>query len=152
YFWTARLKSCPDTTSLLPLELLDHFHYHGADGLQALRAQLVHGVVVGVPRRVVEVDQVDGWSAALDEGHVIVVNRLRFVYKRRRVAEVRGGLPHQSSQRRVPIGLALDVEMFVADHVDVDQGFQLAQGSILLPALGQMPAAVEIIGIAPLLA
>jgi len=42
--------------ALLPLEPLDHIQDHGADDLQALRAQLVHGVGVGVPRIVVEID------------------------------------------------------------------------------------------------
>jgi len=56
----------------LSFQPLDYLIHHGTDDLHALRAELVHGVRVGVPRRIVDVDQIDRRGAGANEGNVIV--------------------------------------------------------------------------------
>src|SRR5579864_1068807 len=134
------------------LQAVNHFHDHGTDDIEALRAQLIHGVGVLVPRRIIDVDDVDGRHAQLDERHVIVFFPLLIVLKICAVAQLSGRGPHHFSQGRVALRLLFDVQVLIADHVDVDQRLQPRERAVFAPAVGQVPAAVQVVGIDPLLA
>src|SRR5580704_8429841 len=67
----------------------------------------------------------------------------------RSVPQIRGSFPNQTGQLRIAGGLALDVEIPVADHVDQDESFYLREQAVLLPAGGEMLAPVYAVSVAP---
>src|ERR1019366_460676 len=95
---------------LLALQLVDHVQRYGADNFQTPGAEFIHGVFVGVPRRIVEVDNIDGGDTHLDEGHVIVVGGDGLVGKVGLIAELGGGAPEKLSQERGGIGFLPDIQ------------------------------------------
>src|SRR6185437_4543294 len=60
-----------------------------------------------------------------------------------------GGLSNQIFHPGCGTGVAQDVEVLVPNHVSKKQRFDLFAGSILLPFLREMAAAVESVRIAP---
>ena len=66
------LGSAPLLSCLLTFEPLDYLIYDRSDDLHALRTDLIHGVRVGMPWRIVDVDQIDSRGASANEGNVVV--------------------------------------------------------------------------------
>src|ERR1700683_3788689 len=62
-------------TTLMNFEQVNGLPHHRAHRCEALRAQLIECVGILVPWRIVEIDDVEGRNAELNEGHVIVLGR-----------------------------------------------------------------------------
>ena len=120
--------------------------------MQALRADVLERVVRRVPGGVVEIDDVDGCDAGLEEGQVVVFDRRglrRGTGADGRAARAAAQMMSVSQRRRVR--LAADVEVPVADHVEQDERLDAVQRAGGLRAcLHVVAAAVGGIGGAPL--
>jgi len=77
-----------------------------------------------MPSGVVEIDDVDGGHAGLQEGQVVVFDRHRFADEAGLVAKAAGDVPDDVGQPRRGVGFAPDVQVAIADHVEQDQRAQ----------------------------
>ena len=67
----------------------------------------------------------------------------------RLIAQRGGRLEHQIAEPRRGVGVALDVEVGVADHVEQEEGFDLGGGAVLVPLLREVLGAVKAVGGGP---
>src|SRR5882672_12822584 len=124
-----------------------------AGDLEAARAELVDGVLRCVMEdvvvAVVDVDDVGHGDAVLHEGKVVVANACSLSEKMRLIAEPCGGFQHKILQPGRGVGVTLDVEIGVANHVGEEEGFDLLERAILFPNFSEMARAVKAIGGGP---
>src|SRR6478609_379292 len=134
-----------------------------ADGLhediavdgKAVRADFVHGVlrgvVIAVVGAVVEIDDVDRGYAAGHEGQMIVVYRFFILEEISLIAEFLCGLAHQGHEPIGRTGLALNIQVLVADHVGEQKSLDAAECSVATPFCCKVATAVCRVGGRPLL-
>src|SRR5215472_17388695 len=67
------------------------------------------------------------------------------------VTVLRSGALDEIEQPSCRIRVALNVEVFVADHVENDKGFDALQRSVVRPFCGKMTAAIDAVRVRPLL-
>src|SRR5262245_36599117 len=114
---------------LLPGALVDFGErgiHHIPHDLQAARARLIQRVVSGVPWWVIKVDQIDCRNPGFEEWHMIIFDLNRIIQKLPRESHAPCRRPDDVGQPAGGTGLALDVEVFVADHVDKYQSLQIS--------------------------
>src|ERR1039458_796361 len=99
---------------------------------------------------VIEVDDVGAGDAAFDEGKVIVFYGALAGVEVGLVASSLGGGVDEIEQPGSAIGVAVDVEIGIADHVHYHERFYLLERAFFFPFLGQMAGAVETVGVGPL--
>src|SRR5580658_5469812 len=100
---------------------------------------------------VVEVDNVGSGDTAFEEGNVIVFDRALARVEMGLVAQSLGGGVDEIEQPGSTIGIAVDVEVGVADHVHYQQRFNLLERAVFLPFLGKMAGTVNAVGVGPCL-
>ena len=103
-----------------------------------------------MPGRIIDVDDVNRGNAQAHKRHVIVVFADLPIREVGFVSQLGGDIPHQFAQSRVAVGLLGNVEVLVADHIHVDQALEPPQRAVFHPAVRQVAAAVEAVGIGPL--
>ncbi len=141
-----------DHAPLVLVDEVDHFEKEVAGGLEGLRADLVEGVfggvvvavgVGGVVGAVVVVDDVEDGDAALVEGNGVVFDGGVVGGEGGGVAGVPGGLDEERPELGGGVGVVVDVEVLVADHVGEEEGLDVGEGAVLGPLGGEVAGAVE---------
>ena len=113
--------------------------------LQRCGRDLVERIVGGVPRGVVEVDDVDGGHARLEEPQVVVLNR-RFTIEELAPLQPFRRPPDDVGQPARRVRLARDPQIPVPDHVDEDERPDLRERAGLAGGVDVVAAAVGVVG------
>jgi len=80
---------------------------------------------------------------------VIIFDRIGLPQEKSRVAKRVGSVPDELTQRRRGGAFIHDVQILVARHIHVDQGFQAPIGAVGRPFACQVPAAVNAVTVGP---
>ncbi len=143
---------CGRCRVLMLVDEVDHLEEEVASGLEGLGADLVEGVfggvvvavgVGGVVGAVVVVDDVEDGDATLVEGDGVVFDGGVVFGECGRVAGVFGGLDEEGPELGGGVGVVVDVEVLVADHVGEEEGLDVGEGAVLGPLGGEVAGAVE---------
>src|SRR5262249_18019574 len=131
---------------------------------QALGAHFIESVLCSVPptiiraavsatrliaRAVVEIDKIDGGNSGLQKRDVIVFYVLSLVWKLFAVAEPLGGAPNDIVKPIDRASLALDVETFIADHVEEDHRLHVPDLAFVAKFLDHSSRPVSVIVVFP---
>ncbi len=128
----------------MPDESADELAGHDVAG----GVELINGiggcVPVDVLGAVVEVDEVDGGIAEVEEGLVVVEDLEGDVANVALEVGLTGGLMEEFAQAGCGVGRDLELEVLVANHVGENHGTDAA--ALLFKADGEVAAAVEAVG------
>src|SRR5712692_6564340 len=143
-----------DAALLLLIQHPHGFQDHAAHDFQTLGAELVDCVLGSMPEDVViaiiEINQVDAGHAEMHERSVIVFFPDGSSEEMGLVAQPRGCLINHVFEPGRGVGIAIDVQVGVTDHIGQQECLDLLQRPVVPPFLRQVPCAVEAVGRSPL--
>src|SRR5207248_6421748 len=122
--------------SLDLVEDLHAFENYLSYDLQALGGELIHrvlrSVVEDVAVAVIEIDQIQARHAALNERQMIVFNGDRTREEMRLISQAGCGLINHAREPGRGVGVTVNVQVGVANHVGYMKGLDVCEGAVFL--------------------